>query len=190
MKSLRVGLIGAGKMGLNHLRAIGGCTGVTVVGVADPDARAEQMSGLIPDDCAIVTNAGTLFEQCQPDVVHIVTPPATHVDLASEALRHGVHVYIEKPVAERTADVEALLALANQHGRAICAGHQCLFDHAAIKGRAKLGELGKVVHVHSHFSFRQVRRSMNPIDQAKDILPHAIYMLLDYVKAARPDLVA
>ncbi len=183
-------MIGAGKMGLNHLRAISGCHDVTVVGVADPVTTTEALTGLVPQGCLITGDAAAMLDQARPDVVHIVTPPTTHVPLAVMALRRGVHVYIEKPVANNAAEVETLFEAARAAGRLVCAGHQCLFDHAAAHGRDRLKHLGTIVHVHSHFSFRQVRRSISPVDQAKDILPHAIYMLLDYLRASRPDLEA
>ncbi|MCL4849739.1 MAG: Gfo/Idh/MocA family oxidoreductase, partial [Acidobacteria bacterium] len=183
---LRIALIGTGKMGLNHLRAIAGCTGATVVGVADPQADAEALGPLLPPDAVIVESAQALFERARPDIVHIVTPPATHAALAAEAIEAGAHVYVEKPFTLRRADAEHLVALAARRGRRVVAGHQCLFQHSALRGRDSLGQIGTIVHIESYFSFRQVRRSMSPVEQAKDILPHAVYMLVDLLRAARP----
>jgi predicted dehydrogenase/nucleoside-diphosphate-sugar epimerase len=174
-------------MGLNHLRAISGCTGVTVVGVADPQADADALKPLLPPDAVIVESTQALFERARPDVVHIVTPPATHAALAAEAIEAGAHVYVEKPFTLNRADAERVVALAARRNRRIAAGHQCLYQHSAVHGRATLPQIGSIVHVESYFSFRQVRRSMSPVDQAKDILPHAVYMLVDLLRAARPD---
>jgi predicted dehydrogenase/nucleoside-diphosphate-sugar epimerase len=183
-------LIGTGKMGLNHLKAIGACTGVEIVGVADPQADVATLQPLLPAGAAIVGSLAELVERARPDVVHIVTPPHTHASLARAALDAGLHVYVEKPFTLTRAEAEALLAYAGEKGRRICAGHQCLFEHAAIEGRAALARLGTIVHVESYFSFKTVRRSITPIDQAKDILPHAVYMLVDYLRAGSPDLAA
>ena len=187
---VRVGLIGAGKMGLNHLKAIGACTGVEIVGVADPQADVEALRPLLPTGAAIVASLDELVAQARPDVVHIVTPPHTHGPLARAALSAGLHVYLEKPFTLTREEAESLAAFAADKGRQICAGHQCLFEHAATAGRAALSRLGTIVHVESYFSFKTVRRSITPIDQAKDILPHAVYMLVDYLRAGNPALQA
>jgi predicted dehydrogenase/nucleoside-diphosphate-sugar epimerase len=187
---LRIGLIGAGKMGLNHLKAIGACTGVEIVGVADPQADVEALRALLPASAVIVGSLDELVTQGRPDVVHIVTPPHTHGPIARAALNTGLHVYVEKPFTLARPEAEALIAFAAEKGRQICAGHQCLFEHAAIGGRAALARLGTIVHVESYFSFKTVRRSITPIDQAKDILPHAVYMLIDYLRAGNPGLEA
>jgi predicted dehydrogenase/nucleoside-diphosphate-sugar epimerase len=187
---LRIGLIGAGKMGLNHLKAIGACTGVEIVGVADPQADVEALRPLLPASAVIVGSLDELVAQGRPDVVHIVTPPHTHAPIARAALSAGLHVYVEKPFTLARPEAEALTAFAAEKGRLICAGHQCLFEHAAIDGRAALARLGTIVHVESYFSFKTVRRSITPIDQAKDILPHAVYMLIDYLRAGSPGLEA
>lgn len=177
-------------MGLNHLKAIGACTGVEIVGVADPQADLEQLRALLPESAVIVGGLDDLFAQARPDVVHIVTPPHTHGPLARAALTAGAHVYVEKPFTLTRPEAEELVAFAAEKGRRICAGHQCLFEHAAIEGREALKRLGTIVHVESYFSFRTVRRSITPIDQAKDILPHAVYMLVDYLRAGNPALAA
>src|SRR4051812_6089116 len=94
---LRVGLVGAGKMGMNHLKAIGGCRGVTIVGVADPQADVEQLRTVLPESAIVVDSLDELLAKARPDVVHVVTPPHTHGAVTRAALAAGAHVYVEKP---------------------------------------------------------------------------------------------
>src|SRR5688572_7468640 len=82
---LRVGLIGSGKMGQHHLKAIAASQLATVVGVADPAASAADLAAMLPADAIVVGSAGELLARARPDVVHIVTPPASHAELAIEA---------------------------------------------------------------------------------------------------------
>lgn len=186
-QTLRIGLIGAGKMGLNHLRALRGCEAAEVVGVADPQADLDQLRSLLPPAALIVTSATELFERAHPDAVHIVTPPATHAEIAYAALAAGAHIYVEKPFTLRRAEAEEILSQAEQSTRHVCAGHQCLFQHGARLGRSSLSQLGTIIHTESYFAFRTVRQSIRPVDQVKDILPHAVYMLLDFLRGGRPD---
>src|SRR5262245_38859454 len=114
--TLRVALIGCGKMGLQHLRAIAAIPNATVVGVADPQADADALAGVLPAGAIVVGAVADLFERTRPDVVHIVTPPHTHAALARLALQAGCHVYLEKPFTPTADEAEALVAQAGARG--------------------------------------------------------------------------
>jgi predicted dehydrogenase/nucleoside-diphosphate-sugar epimerase len=182
-RTLRVGLVGCGKMGLHHLKAISRASRATVVGIADPLADPEALQGLVPPDVRIVPDVGALLAEARPDVVHVVTPPQTHAAIAGALIEAGVHVYVEKPFATSKVEAQGLLSLAAEHGVQVCAGHQNLFERPAILAREQIGTLGRVVHIESFFSFRQVRRTITPVDQVMDILPHAVYPLVDQMRA-------
>src|SRR5688572_15769850 len=108
---LRVGLIGSGKMGRHHLKAIGASGCAIVVGVADPAATEEDLRPWLPAEAIITADAAELIARARPDVVHIVTPPATHAALAAQAIRKGCHVYIEKTFVDTRTEAERLFAL-------------------------------------------------------------------------------
>ena len=171
-------------MGLQHLRAIRNVPGATVIGVADPFADREQLAGLLPPEARILANAEELFRDMKPDVVHIVTPPSSHAALARQAIMAGCHVYIEKPFTPTRREAEEILQLASQRGVKVCAGHQVLFERPALLAAEALATIGRVVHIESYFSFRMVRRTITPADQAKDILPHAVYPLVEQLRTA------
>ena len=181
---LRVGLIGVGKMGRHHLKAVAASGLGAVVGVADPAASLEDLGELLPRDAVVVASAAELFDRTRPDVVHIVTPPGTHAALAEQALRAGCHVYIEKPFTPTHAEAASVLSLAQSLGRKVCAGHQVLFEASALAVWGALPEIGRVVHIESYFSFKMVRRTITPAEQVKDILPHAVYPVVDQIRAA------
>jgi predicted dehydrogenase/nucleoside-diphosphate-sugar epimerase len=179
---LRIGLIGAGKMGMHHLRAIRRIPNAIVVGIADPLVTRETFAGLLPDDARLVTDADGLLNDVHPDVVHIVTPPDTHASLAMRALHAGCHVYVEKPFTPTRAEASAVLELAAERRLLVCAGHQCLFERPAVAARETLPALGRLVHAESYFSFRMVRRTITPANQVRDLLPHAVYPLVDQLR--------
>jgi predicted dehydrogenase/nucleoside-diphosphate-sugar epimerase len=181
---LRIGLIGSGKMGLHHLKAITATPNAIVVGIADPAANADDLRPLIPADAVIVSSAAELFERARPDIVHIVTPPSTHVALATQAIEAGCHIYVEKPFTATSAEAVQIFDLAAAHGVKVCAGHQVLFEPPSRALLASLGEIGRVVHIESLFSFKMVRRNITAADQVKDILPHAVYPVVEQLRAA------
>ena len=43
--------------------------------------------------------------------------------------------------------------------------------------------IGRVVHIESYFSFKMVRRTITAVDQVKDILPHAVYPVVEQLRA-------
>ena len=181
---LRIGLIGSGKMGRQHLRVIASLSNAQIVGIADPAADDEELRKLIPSQAEIFADARSLLDATRPDVIHIVTPPKTHVSLATLALESGAHVYIEKPFAPSVDEARAVLELAQARNLHAIAGHQCLFEKPAMRAGEMLPEIGEVVHVESFSSFRTVRRTITPIDQCKDILPHAVYPLTEQLRIA------
>jgi predicted dehydrogenase/nucleoside-diphosphate-sugar epimerase len=190
---LKVALVGCGKMGLNHVRAIRSCAGVRLVGIADPAADRVQLQPLLPEGVQFFASADQLLDVLAPDVVHVVTPPATHGEVARQCLTRGAHVYVEKPFTLTAADALDVLETAERAGRSVCAGHQLLFEGPARALRRDLHLIGDVVHVESYFSFKTVRKSrdgrtlLSPVEQLLDILPHPVYTLLDTLRSTNPD---
>src|SRR5438105_1800559 len=182
-RRLRVALFGCGKMGLQHLRAIATIPEALVVGIADPALDPEALAGLIAPDVQLCTDPIELLETVRPDIVHIVTPPETHAALARLAIAAGCHVYVEKPFTPTRAEAESILTLAAVRGVAVCAGHQYLFERPALLAFDALARIGSLVHVESYFSFRMVRRTITPVEQVKDVLPHAVYPLVEQLRA-------
>ena len=192
---LTVGLVGCGKMGLQHVRAIGACHGGRLIAAADPGGDPEKLRGLLPDGVQWFGSAREMLETARPQVVHIATPPATHADLAKLCLENGAHVYVEKPFTLTATDAAGVLDVAGRAGRSVCAGHQLLMEGPARSLLASLPMIGRVVHLESYFAFRSVRKSrdgrslMSPIDQLLDILPHPVYTMLEALRACEPNAV-
>ena len=169
-------------MGQHHLKAIAASQLATVVGVADPAASAEELAAVLPANAIVVSSARELLTSARPDVVHIVTPPATHADLAMQAIEAGCHVYVEKPFTSTADEARQILTLAEMRGVKVCAGHQVLFEAPALAVWEHLPHIGRLVHIESYFSFKMVRRTITAVDQVKDILPHAVYPVVDQLR--------
>ncbi len=149
---VNVGVIGAGSMGMNHLRVL--CdfehSDVRLVGIAEPHepARARAVSRYHVPGFA---DFRRMIEETHPDLVAIVVPTQLHHDVASFALRAGVHVLLEKPIATTEEEARALIGLAAAHGKVLAIGHVERFNPAvtALKRRLNAGELGKVFALHA-----------------------------------------
>lgn len=188
--SLRIALLGAGKMAIQHAAAIRHCAGAQLVAIVDPAVAPDQIAASFGAGVQAFTDVASMLGSVKPDVVHIVTPPATHVSLAIECLEAGANVYVEKPFALTAAEATAVLQRAAARGLIACAAHQVLFQEAGRAYRKHLPVIGDIIHVESFFSFRPVRRRAGggglsePVDQLIDILPHPVYLLLDALPRA------
>jgi predicted dehydrogenase len=119
--TLRVGVVGAGVMGLNHARAVRALSDVTLVGVMDPDtARASQVA----EDLAC--NAFSTMEAMIAaglDCAVVAAPNAVHREAGCALLEAGCHVLMEKPIAGTLADANALIDTAHRAKRILMVGH-------------------------------------------------------------------
>jgi predicted dehydrogenase len=121
MGVLKAGVIGAGVFGGYHSGKYATLPGIEFVGVLDMDAaRAGALAG--KHGVKAFTDADAFFAQL--DVVTIAAPAVAHAALAEEALKRGLHVYVEKPLALTTADGRKLVKLAEEKGVVLAAGHQ------------------------------------------------------------------
>lgn len=112
---LRCAIIGCGQVAQEYLATLESAADLTVSACADIDlsaAKALAERNGIPE----VGAPGEIFAGSNLDVAVILTPPATHIDLARDALDVGAHVYVEKPLGLTAADSELLLRTASDKG--------------------------------------------------------------------------
>ncbi len=105
---MRIGIFGAGRMGQKRARAAASRSDVSLRFILDIDQAAARK---IADEYGVST------AQEHVDLVIIATPPNSHFELARNALEHGQHVLVEKPLALSARDAEELRDLA--HAKAL-----------------------------------------------------------------------
>lgn len=192
-KELRVALVGMGKMGMHHLRAIERQPNARLVAVTDPRMGDNGLGDDLPDSVTKFREVDEMLQRLKPDVVHVATPPETHVEIARKAVEAGAHVYVEKPFSLTAQEAEDLLDIAERRGIKVCPAHQVLFQRSGAAYRKYLPFIKEIVHVESYFSFKAVRRApdgkgaISPVEQLLDILPHPVYLLLSALEAADND---
>lgn len=119
--TLRVGIVGAGKISGQYSAVLARLPQVQVTAVADLDAeRARQLAEAHPG--ARVTTLPELLAADDVDAVLNLTTPAGHAPIALAAIAAGKHIYGEKPLATSTADGRTIADAAARAGvRAACA---------------------------------------------------------------------
>jgi len=154
---LKVAIVGCGKVADDHVLQIQRIPGCSIVGVCD---RERLMARQLCERFYIAEYFDDVTEMlrvAQPDVVHVTTPPQSHSAIAKLCLEHGCHVYVEKPFSLDAKEARELIALANERGLKITAGHDDQFSHVGLRMRALVqsGYLGEApLHIESHYCYQ------------------------------------
>ena len=132
---LRVGVVGAGHFGRFHALKVAGSARATLAGIADLDPERARV--LAREARTVALAWPDLLEAA--DAVVVAAPAEAHFQLASDALRAGRHVLVEKPIAATLAEADALAGLAARHGRVLQVGHLLRYsaEHRAISERMR-----------------------------------------------------
>ncbi len=129
---VRVGLIGLGSMGRNHLRILASMEGARLVAVADPDDTALAAATAATGALGFAEPLALLAE-ADLDAVVIAAPTTTHVGLALAAIDRGIAALIEKPLAATPPEADAIVAASRARGVPIQVGHVERFNPAVLE---------------------------------------------------------
>jgi predicted dehydrogenase len=132
---LKIGIIGAGRLGSFHADKAAASPFVELVGVADPCDFARN--GLAQKHNV---KAFDSFDDMLPmvDAVIIASPTFLHFGLGSACLQAGKHVLMEKPMCASLSEGRKLVELAKQHGLVLQVGHVEEFNPAWIAAKKSL----------------------------------------------------
>ena len=168
---LRAAVIGTGKISEEHLRFLGRAPGVELAAVCDLSPSLAKYAAQRFGAARAFTRSSEMLGELKPDVVHVLTPPHTHVPLVSECLNADAHVIVEKPVAPSRAEFHALYDLARARNRQLIEDHNYRFNEPvlAIERLLRSGKLGEVREVEVRMSLAIGRQGSRYMDQN---LPH------------------
>ena len=146
MKQVRIGLIGAGRIGKLHGENLAHAVPqADLVAVADPfmneetERWAEQM-GIA--NC--YTDPDAIFQDDTIDAVFICSSTSTHADFIMKAAKAGKHAFCEKPIDTELAKIREALAVVEESGTKLQVGFVRRFDHnhKAVRDTVASGRLG------------------------------------------------
>ncbi|MEU6772808.1 Gfo/Idh/MocA family oxidoreductase [Streptomyces sp. NPDC046759] len=152
---LRVGLIGYGLAGsVFHAPLIAATEGLTLDTVVTSNPERQQQARAEFPDVTLAAGSEELFDRADElDLVVIASPNRTHVPLASAALKAGLPVVVDKPVAGTAAEARGLAALAEERGLLLSVFQNRRWDNDFLTLRRLVteGELGEVLRFESRF---------------------------------------
>lgn len=143
-KEFRVAFLGAGRMGITHLRNLSGIKGVKIAVVADTvreaAERGREAAGAerATDDILSAVNAPDV------DVVMISTPTPTHAPLLEAAAKARKMTWCEKPIAQDLAETRRVVDVIAAAGIPVQIGFMRRYDpgYAEARRRIVAGEIG------------------------------------------------
>ena len=163
-----IAVIGTGYWGKNHVRTYSELADEGVIDnvkICDLDEkRARELGEAF--NIEYLTDYKELISDPKVDAVSIVTPSATHFQLAKEFMEAGKDVLVEKPMTMDSAQAEKLVEISEDTGQILMVGH--IFRHhpavKELKHRIDLGEFGKIQQISSNrLSFGAPRKDMGVI---------------------------
>ena len=138
---VRAAIVGAGRMGRWHARAVEAAGGV-VVAVADQDVERARA---LASGAFAVSSFGELGPQHGFDVVHVCTPVGSHAAVVRGAIGFGAHAIVEKPLADDAPATRRLFEETDASGRMVVPVHQFVFQPGVQRILGQLDQLGEFV---------------------------------------------
>jgi predicted dehydrogenase len=146
---VRAAIVGLGGIAEEHLNKLARIEGAEVVGICDlsrtlVDAVAERYA-VGPG----FTDYAEMLAASNPDVVHVLSPPATHRDLVLAAFERGAHAFVEKPIAQDLAEYEEMRDAASARGLMLVENYNYLFmdDVQRALELVRSGDVGEPVNL-------------------------------------------
>lgn len=164
MTRIKIGVIGAGAWGRNHVRTAATLADAELAAVCDTGAAIRERVARQYPGVFVTGDAGALLERA--DAVIVASPAATHAALAERCIAAAKPCLVEKPFALNVRDAEAVARRAAERGVPVLAGHLLVY-HPAVERLRELvqgGELGKVFYLYGlRVNLGQVRQDENAL---------------------------
>lgn len=171
---LKVGLIGLGKMGQNHLRVLSMLKNVDLTFIYDFDsARASELAAQY--DCRASSDLDN--DLAQVDAVVLVTPTSTHYDYIKRISKHVSSIFVEKPLTETLETSEEIIRLAEEKKLRIQVGFIERFNPAVMALHKVMDSAEKIINI--DFSrTNKVSSRITDVDVVTDLMIHDIDLAL------------
>lgn len=147
--SCRAVLVGCGGMGRQHLKIIQKMPDFEIAGICDVFDEALAEAGDTFGVSGRYSDFERMYDETRPDLVVVATQTRGHRDPAVAALRRGISVLCEKPIAIDPAEADEMVAAAAASGAKLAVNQQSHVSSAVLTARemVRRGDIGQVVLV-------------------------------------------
>ena len=160
MKKVRVGVIGAGGMAVNHIQAYVSNPAVEVIALCDKNIHNAENRARDFGIKTVYDDYRKLILREDIDAVNIVTPNFTHSEFTIAALDAGKHVLCEKPPGMNAEDAIRMVDTAKKNGKLLMFGFNGRFSEKIqyLKEFSQAGSFGEIYYIKTGY----IRRCGNP----------------------------
>jgi predicted dehydrogenase len=182
---IRIGVIGCGYWGPNHLRVFSQLSGSRVTAFSDLDPKRLTTIGAQYPEAKGYADFHELVASSDVDAVVVCVPTRTHFEVARMALQGGKHVLCEKPLTVDPVESQTLADLAAARQRILMTGHVFLFNPGILKLKELItaGTPGRL------FYLRALRTNLGPVrhdvNAVYDLASHDI-AIFNFLLNAQP----
>lgn len=173
---IRLGLIGVGRWGQAYVRTIRELPDVMIVRAA---SRNPETSGLLPE-ATISGDWREVAEANDLDAIVVASPPASHAQITSAAVRSGLPVLVEKPLTIDLREARELRDLVVRERGLVVVAHTQLFNPGYQALRAEVQAVGGIKRIRSVAGADGPYRNDVPV--LWDWGPHDVSMCLDLLR--------
>jgi predicted dehydrogenase len=194
---MKVGIVGCGLIAKQHMMHILRHKDIDTVAVADVRQNIATELAEKFGVKHVYTQFDDMQRELNLDVVHILTPPMTHAELAIKAMNSGCHVLVEKPMAITPRDADDMINAALENNVKLCVDHNYIFSPVMQKTLQLInrGAIGRILHLEALYNFdldrimpsysssgsKQHWAFSLPGGLISDHIPHPASLLLDLI---------
>ena len=145
-------MVGLGYWGPNLARNFAALPDAELAWCCDPsEANRARIAPLFPS-ARIASELDEVLADDTVDAVALATPVPTHASMAQRVLESGRHCFVEKPMAQSTADAEAVVAAARAADRTLMVGHLLEYHPGVVTLKQLIddGELGRLLYIYGN----------------------------------------
>jgi len=149
LREIRVGVIGAGRIGVVHLEAISKAPGVIPVVISNPTISKAEAAAKQYNVARFTDDAMDVITDPEVDAVWICSPSQFHAEQIKAAAANGKHVFCEKPIATDLSETVEAINACNEAGVKLMIGLQRRFDQnfRRVRDAVEKKEVGETIMI-------------------------------------------
>jgi len=175
MARMKIGLIGLGVMGRNHLRVLATLPNVEIVAISDPVDAARDAALTVAPSATPYVDAAELLDHPGLEAAIIAAPTRFHAALVIRAIERKIPILVEKPLAADSAEALDLVARATAAGAIVQVGHVERFNPAVTRLFEQLGgSAGEALYAIEAMRESPLPERISDVGVVRDLMVHDI----------------
>jgi len=182
---VNVGVVGYGYWGPNLVRNVLTIKEFKLTHICDLKKENLQNVEILYPSIITTSKVEDIINNKEIHAVIIATPPNTHYLLAKKALENKKHVFVEKPITNKSSEALELVSIAKKNNLILMTGHTFVYSGAVKKMKELIdnGDIGEVLHIHSS---RLNLGAFQKDNVVWDLMPHDLSMILYLLNGIMP----